>query len=125
MVEIKKLFHFLNVKSERFADLASEWFGTPLSIVLHLIFWALWIVTEGFGFDEFPFGEFTMILSLEAIFLAMLILNSSNRQVQRDSTKIHEGAEISAEVRDDVRSLHDDIEDILDLLEMDNDDDRY
>ena len=125
VVIIKKLFQYINAKAERFADLASEWFGTPLSILIHLIFWASWIMTDGYGEDAFPFGELTMILSLEAIFLSMLILNSSTRQVKRDSTKIHENADISAEVRTDVRALHDEIEDILELLDIEPDDDEF
>ena len=82
-------------------------------------------MTDGYGEDDFPFGELTMILSLEAIFLSMLILNSSTRQVKRDSTKIHENADISAEVRTDVRALHDEIEDILELLDIEPDDDEF
>ena len=82
-------------------------------------------MTDGYGEDAFPFGELTMILSLEAIFLSMLILNSSTRQVKRDSTKIHENADISAEVRTDVRALHDEIEDILELLDIEPDDDEF
>ena len=51
----------------------------------------------------------------------MLILNSSSRQQKKDSFKIHESADISAEVREDVKNLHDDIEEILDLLDIEND----
>lgn len=126
VVMIKNLFHTMNAAAENLADKVSEWFGKPLSIVLHLIFWIWWIVTRGFtGSDHFPFGELTLILSLEAIFLSMLILNSSTRQVKRDSTKIHQNTQISAEVRDDVKSLHDDIEDILELLEIEPEDNEY
>lgn len=66
-----------------------------------------------------------MILSLEAILLSMLILNSSNRQVARDSAKIHENADISIEVRADVKNLHDDIEEILGLLDIEVEDNKY
>jgi uncharacterized membrane protein len=123
VVEIKniKLFRKINEAAEKFSDAASEWFGKPLSIVLHVIFWTFWIVTAGIGKDPFPFGELTMLLSLEAILLSMLILNSSTRQQQKDSNKIHESADISAEVREDVKNLHDDIEEILDLLEVEDD----
>ena len=79
-----------------------------------------WILTRGLGKDPFPFGELTMILSLEAILLSMLILNSSSRQQKKDSSKIHESADISAEVREDVKNLHDDIEEILDLLDIED-----
>jgi hypothetical protein len=123
VVEIKniKLFRKINEAAEKVSDKASEWFGKPLSIALHVAFWTWWIVTAGIGRDPFPFGELTMVLSLEAILLSMLILNSSTRQQQKDSHKIHESADISAEVREDVKNLHDDIEEILDLLEVEDD----
>ena len=127
MVKIRKLnpFQRLNAVAEIISDKASEWFGSPLSIVLHMIFWFSWIVTAGWGEDRFPFGELTLVLSLEAIFLSMLILNSSSRQQAKDSYKIHEGVDISEEVRSDVKNLHDDIEEILELLDTEPENDKF
>ena len=36
------------------------------------------------GFDPFPFGLLTLIVSLEAIFLSIFVLVSQNRQSERD-----------------------------------------
>ena len=41
---------------------------------------AIWIATNGFGNDHFPFNFLTMAVSLEAIFLSTFILISQNRQ---------------------------------------------
>jgi uncharacterized membrane protein len=36
------------------------------------------------GFDPFPFGLLTLIVSLEAIFLSIFVLVSQNRQSERE-----------------------------------------
>lgn len=59
--------------------------GSSAFLVFHIIFFTFWIlvnmgyVTEIAPFDPFPFGLLTMIVSLEAIFLAIFILVSQNR----------------------------------------------
>jgi uncharacterized membrane protein len=45
-------------------------------VYLHVIWFACWI---GFGFEGYPFGLLTMIVSLEAIFLSTFVLISQNR----------------------------------------------
>jgi len=54
-------------------------------IMLHVLWFALWIVLNLPGapwgrFDPFPFGLLTMIVSLEAIFLSTFVLVTQNRQ---------------------------------------------
>jgi uncharacterized membrane protein len=60
--------------------------GTILSVELHITVFALWaLINTGVlpvvpVFDPYPFGFLTVIISMEAIFLALLILISQNRQ---------------------------------------------
>src|SRR4029453_16542232 len=60
--------------------------GTGRMLVLHLIWFVAWIVANvglipGItAFDPFPFPLLTMVVSLEAIFLSLLVLASENRQ---------------------------------------------
>lgn len=60
-------------------------FGSTGFLVLNTVFFIVWIainlgwVPEIKPFDPFPFGLLTMIVSLEAIFLAIFILVSQNR----------------------------------------------
>lgn len=55
---------------------------------IHVIWFAGWILLNlGFikAFDPFPFSLLTMIVSLEAIFLASFVLISQNKQaIQAD-----------------------------------------
>jgi uncharacterized membrane protein len=70
---------------ERIADLLTAKFGSMLFLVLNIIWFAIWIIINvgiipGIEpFDPFPFGFLTMIVSLEAIALAIIVLISQNR----------------------------------------------
>lgn len=68
------------------ADDLTATFGSTTFLILNVIFFTGWVlVNTGFipgveTFDPFPFGLLTMIVSLEAIILSIVILVSQNRQ---------------------------------------------
>ena len=69
---------------ERLADNITAFSGRMSFVFFHVIWFGLWIVANlgVFGnkpFDPFPYGLLTMIVSLEAIFLATFVLISQNR----------------------------------------------
>jgi uncharacterized membrane protein len=71
--------------SDRIADVITAFSGSMLFVGLHVVWFAVWIAANLglFGlpaFDPFPFGLLTMVVSLEAIFLATFVLISQNRQ---------------------------------------------
>lgn len=74
--------------TEKFADLLTAKFGTVTFLVLNFMWFAVWIVINtGYfpgiePFDPFPFGLLTMIVSLEAIMLAIIVLISQNREAR-------------------------------------------
>jgi CRP/FNR family cyclic AMP-dependent transcriptional regulator len=57
------------------------WFGTWISMN---VLAAAGIISGRLGFDPYPFGLLTLIVSLEAIFLSIFVLVSQNREAQRD-----------------------------------------
>ncbi len=72
-------------RSDRLADWITAFSGSMPFVYLHIVWFAGWIALNRglFGltpFDPFPFGLLTMIVSLEAIFLATFVLLSQNRQ---------------------------------------------
>jgi uncharacterized membrane protein len=74
--------------SDHLADVITAFSGSMLFVFLHVAWFGAWIVLNAgiFGlppFDAFPFGLLTMIVSLEAIFLATFVLISQNRQALR------------------------------------------
>jgi uncharacterized membrane protein len=68
--------------SDRVADAITAFGGSMLYVWLHVVWFAVWIALNVAmdSFDPFPFGLLTMIVSLEAIFLATFVLISQNRQ---------------------------------------------
>ncbi len=73
--------------SDRLADRITAFSGSMLFFYLNAAWFTIWILLNlGWlgvePFDPFPFGLLTMIVSLEAIFLATFVLISQNRQAQ-------------------------------------------
>jgi uncharacterized membrane protein len=72
--------------TDKLADFLTESFGTVLFLGLNVLWFTGWIVINigwipGIPvFDPFPFGLLTMIVSLEAIGLAIIVLISQNRE---------------------------------------------
>ncbi|MBI4087063.1 DUF1003 domain-containing protein [Candidatus Kaiserbacteria bacterium] len=73
---------------DKIADSLTGIFGTISFLCLNALFFMLWIASN-IGlfsdvplFDPFPFGLLTMIVSLEAIFLAIIVLISQNREAK-------------------------------------------
>ena len=77
-------------RTDRLADAVTGFSGSMAFVYLHVAWFGLWIalnlgLLERLGmrpFDQFPFGLLTMIVSLEAIFLATFVLISQNRMAR-------------------------------------------
>jgi uncharacterized membrane protein len=73
-------------RTSAFADRIAAFIGNPYFIVLHAVWFLLWIaantglVTFSPMFDAYPFGLLGIILSIEAIFITGFLLISQNRQ---------------------------------------------
>jgi uncharacterized membrane protein len=96
---------------ERVADWIAWFSGSILFLVLHTVWFAIWvgINTGNFGirqFDPFPFGLLTMIVSLEAIFLSCLVLISQNRQVEKDRVRSDVEYEVNVKAELEIGHLH-------------------
>jgi uncharacterized membrane protein len=69
---------------DRLADAITAFSGRMVFVYVHIVWFGVWILlnTGRFGmppFDPFPYGLLTMVVSLEAIFLATFVLISQNR----------------------------------------------
>lgn len=69
---------------DRLADIITAFSGRMVFVYAHIVWFGLWFLlnTGRFGlppFDPFPYGLLTMVVSLEAIFLATFVLISQNR----------------------------------------------
>lgn len=80
-------FEKLETFSLKLADFIADFSGRMGFVYFHVFWFIFWISANTghpifgvSGFDPYPFGLLTMIVSLEAIFLSTFILISQNRQ---------------------------------------------
>jgi uncharacterized membrane protein len=75
---------------QRAADAITKFSGSMSFVLLHALWFAVWIIwntTAAHPFDKFPFGLLTLIVSLEAIFLSTFVLMSQNESSRRDDER--------------------------------------
>jgi uncharacterized membrane protein len=85
----RAILQTLRRAQDRVADRITAFAGSLSFVYIHSVWFGVWILFNVglFGaaaeFDKFPFGLLTMIVSLEAIFLATFVMVSQNRQAAR------------------------------------------
>ena len=103
-----------NKKAEEFSDLVSHIAGTPLFLIVHIFWWAVWM---GFGLEPYPFGMLTLIVSLEAIMLSGLLLSSGNREGEIERKLARKDLRISTETNLLVEDLIEMVKDLQDNID--------
>jgi CRP/FNR family transcriptional regulator, cyclic AMP receptor protein len=101
---------------ERIADWIAWFSGSMPFLLINFIWFVSWISLNTFilpenpdgtrGFDPFPFGLLTMIVSLEAIFLSCFVLISQNRQTEKDRVRSDIEYEVNIKAELEVAHLH-------------------
>lgn len=95
---------------DRIADRVTSFAGSLNFVYLHSIWFGVWIAINagvlgaGLTFDEFPYGLLTMVVSLEAIFLATFVMVSQNRQAARSD--IRSDLDFENNLRSEIWSVH-------------------
>jgi CRP/FNR family cyclic AMP-dependent transcriptional regulator len=98
----------------KIADWISEFSGSLPFLFIHCVLFFVWIVlnvgvlarTGIGGWDPFPFGLLTMVVSLEAIILSVFVLLSQNRQVARDRVRNDIEYDVNLKAELEVGELH-------------------
>jgi uncharacterized membrane protein len=104
----------------KIVDAISEFSGSLPFMWIHLGIFFVWITlnvrpltnSKWGGFDPFPFGLLTMVVSLEAIVLSVLVLLSQNRQVARDRVRNDIEYDVNMKAELEVAQLHEVIDDL-------------
>jgi len=96
---------------QRIADWLAWFSGSMPFLISHTFWFIIWIslntmILRDKAFDPFPFGLLTMIVSLEAIFLACFVLISQNRQAQKDKVRADIEYEVNIKAELEVAHLH-------------------
>ena len=99
---------------ERLTDWIAAFAGSIYFLALHVVWFALWIglnmAFESDPFDPFPFGLLTMVVSLEAIFLSVIVLLSQNRQAAKDRIRSDIEYDVNLKAELEVTHLHEKVE---------------
>lgn len=102
---------------EKIADWIAWFSGSMPFLLINVIWFVTWISlntlilpvnpeTNEVGFDPFPFGLLTMIVSLEAIFLSCFVLISQNRQTEKDRVRSDIEYDVNIKAELEVAHLH-------------------
>lgn len=103
----------------RISDVITIFAGSMAFVYVHVIWFTFWITAnQGLFepyipvFDPFPYGLLTMLVSLEAIFLATFIMISQNRQALIDTYREYEEEQEEKEEEKEQEQLEEEVEDI-------------
>jgi uncharacterized membrane protein len=81
--------------TDRVSDSITRFAGSTTSIILHIIWFSIWIIVnagriDGIKpFDPYPFIFLTLVVSIEAIFLSIFVLISQNRMTHLADRRAH------------------------------------
>ncbi|MBP6860027.1 MAG: DUF1003 domain-containing protein [Candidatus Pacebacteria bacterium] len=105
-----------------FFDNATTWVGSPASVIAHTAFFIVAFLAGVIGFAEWDMVllVLTTLVSLEAIYLAIFIQMSVNRQareLEEVSEDIDEIQEDIDEIQEDVEEISEDVEEISEDVE--------
>lgn len=99
---------------ERITDAIAAFSGSLAFLALHAIWFAVWIGLNTIpglpAFDPYPFGLLTMCVSLEAIFLSVIVLLSQNRQSAKDRIRADVDYEVNLKAELEVSHLHEKVD---------------
>jgi len=101
---------------QKAADWIADFSGSIPFLMLHVAFFAAWILLNvpripgAPMFDPFPYGLLTMVVSLEAIILSVFVLLSQNRQVAKERIRGDIEYEVNIKAEMEVAHLHEKVD---------------
>ena len=106
------LIRKLRRAQDALADRITAFAGSIFFVYIHIAWFGTWLLINVavhplFGvkpFDHFPFGLLTLIVSLEAIFLATFVMISQNRQAARSDIRAQ--LDYETNLRAEIWSVH-------------------
>ncbi len=114
----------------QFADAMTRWFGTVWFLAGNALFFLVWILinigtfSSIVPFDPFPFEFLTMFVSLEAIFLSVIVLISQNRAGRIADMREDLDLEINIRSEEEITRIINMLDEIHDHLGLPAEDDE-
>ena len=98
-------------RSDKFADFVTAKLGSVQFLLVNAAWFVIWIawnvnaIPGLTAFDPYPFGFLTMTVSLEAIFLAIIVLVSQNRAAKVAEIREEVALHVDSITEDEVTKL--------------------
>lgn len=96
-------------RADRIADRITVFSGSLRFVYLHVLVFALWILLNAlawrYSWDPYPFRFLTLVVSLEAIFLATFVLIVQNREAKRSDLRAQLDYEVDLKAEEEVRRI--------------------
>lgn len=95
----------------RLAEGIARYLGTARFLAIQSVIILVWVIcnvpplVRWLGFDKYPFGFLTLVLSLQAAYAAPLILLAQNRQDDRDRINLDEDRQRARAAKADTEYL--------------------
>lgn len=93
---------------QRISDVIATTAASQAFTMFHAVWFGAWIlvnVTGLMSFDPFPFGLLTMVVSLEAIFLAIFVMVSQNRQSEKDRLRTDLDYQVNVKAQTEIMQI--------------------
>jgi len=106
---LKHEFQKIETIQDRIADKITKFAGSMSFVYLHMLVFSAWISynlgSQNHGFDPFPFGLLTLIVSLEAIFLSTFVMLSQNRQSKQADLRSELDYEVNVKAEQEISEI--------------------
>ncbi len=109
--EIKSRLYMRQTWTDSLAEFLTLRFGTVPFLIANIAVFVLWILINlgdipGIGiFDPYPFNFLTMVVSLEAIVLSIIVLITQNRQSRMEDIRDQIDTEIDVRAEEEVTKV--------------------
>jgi uncharacterized membrane protein len=91
IVEMERQTLGARTRMDRVTDAVVDFASRPAFILLHLLWFAVWLATNTArpGFDPYPYSFLTVVVSLEAIVLTGFVLMAQSRMTHQADRRAH------------------------------------
>ena len=114
---------------DRCADFLRDYFGTVWFLVINAVIFAVWLLLNSelipnvHVFDPYPHGFLTTAVSLEAIFLSIIVLISQNRANEIDELREELDLQINIKAEGEITRIINMLDELHDHLGLPKADD--
>ncbi len=104
-------FQKIQTVQDKLANRITVFSGSMAFVYIHAVIFAVWIIVnlvqDKKGFDPFPFGLLTLIVSLEAIFLSTFVMLSQNIEAKQADLRSQLDYEVNVKAEKEIEEIRD------------------